>query len=67
MAKEKELKFEEALKRLEEVVEKLEDESVTLEKSIELFEEGTKLSKYCSEILEKAELRIENVNSNETE
>jgi exodeoxyribonuclease VII small subunit len=67
MAEEKELKFEEALKRLEEVVEKLEDESVTLEKSIELFEEGTKLSKYCSEILEQAEIRIENVNSNETE
>jgi len=54
--------FEEALKKLESIVTKLEENSVTLEESVNLYEEGIKLSKYCSEILEKAELRIEKVN-----
>lgn len=54
--------FENALQRLEDIVSKLEDESVSLEDSIELYEEGTKLSNYCSKILENAELRIEEVN-----
>ena len=54
--------FENALQRLEDIVTKLEDESISLEDSIELYEEGTKLSNYCSQILEKAELRIEEVN-----
>lgn len=54
--------FENALQRLEEIVTKLEDESIALEDSINLYEEGVKLSKYCSKILEDAELRIEEVN-----
>jgi exodeoxyribonuclease VII small subunit len=53
--------FEEALKRLEEIVEKLEDESISLEKSIALYEEGIELSKHCTETLEEAELRIKKV------
>tara|TARA_R110002124_G_scaffold208776_3_gene375106 strand:- start:15109 stop:15309 length:201 start_codon:yes stop_codon:yes gene_type:complete len=54
--------FEEALKRLEQIVSQLEDESITLEDSVNLYEEGVKLSKFCSEILDDAELRIEQVN-----
>ena len=54
--------FEEALKKLESIVSKLEEGSVTLEESVNLYEEGLKLSKYCSEILDSAELRIEKVN-----
>lgn len=54
--------FEEALKNLESIVSKLEENSVTLEESVNLYEEGMKLSKYCSEILDKAEIRIEKVN-----
>jgi exodeoxyribonuclease VII small subunit len=54
--------FEEALKKLEIIVSKLEENTVTLEDSVNLYEEGMKLSKYCTEILEKAELRIEKVN-----
>lgn len=54
--------FEEALKKLESIVNKLEENSVTLEESVNLYEEGMKLSKYCSEILDKAEIRIEKVN-----
>ena len=54
--------FEEALKKLESIVSQLEDESITLEESVNLYEEGVKLSKFCSEILDNAELRIEQVN-----
>ncbi len=55
--------FEEALTRLEEIVSELEDESISLEKSIKLYEEGIELSKICSQTLEEAELRIEKVAS----
>lgn len=55
------LSFEEALSRLETIVEELEDESITLDKSIELYEEGIELSRLCTETLEEAELRIKNV------
>ncbi len=55
------LSFEEALSRLEAIVNELEDESIALEKSIELYEEGIELSKLCTQTLEEAELRIEKV------
>jgi exodeoxyribonuclease VII small subunit len=61
-----ELSFEEALTKLEQIVERLEKEDVTLEDSVKQFEEGVKLSKYCSKILEEAELRIEQVNQSNT-
>ncbi len=54
--------FEEALKELESIVAKLEDDSITLEESVKLYEEGIRLSKFCSEVLNQAELRIEEVN-----
>ncbi len=54
--------FEEALKELETIVSQLEDESITLEDSVTLYEKGVKLSTFCSEILNQAELRIEQVN-----
>lgn len=54
--------FEEALSRLKEIVDQLEDDSISLEESIKLYEEGIKLSKMCTETLEQAELRIEKVN-----
>ena len=55
----KEIKFEEAMKRLEEIVQKLEDGNLPLEKSLELFEEGMKLSKFCRKKLEEAQTKIE--------
>jgi len=54
--------FEEALKKLENIVSQLEDESITLEESVNLYEDGVNLSKFCTEILDDAELRIEQVN-----
>lgn len=51
--------FEQALKRLEEVVQKLEDGDAPLEQAIELFQEGMALSKRCSGQLDAVEKRIE--------
>ena len=53
-----EMKFEEAIQRLSEIVRSLENSDVTLDDSIALFEEGMKLSKQCTEILEKAEQKV---------
>jgi exodeoxyribonuclease VII small subunit len=50
--------FEQDLSRLEEISRILEEDSVELEKAIELFEEGVKLSKSCLQTLKKAELKI---------
>ncbi len=50
--------FEEAMKRLEEIVRELEDGQLPLEKSLELFSEGINISKFCQASLEDAEQRI---------
>lgn len=55
----KEVKFETALKRLEEIVEKLEEGDLDLGESLKLFEEGVKLSKVCNKKLNEAEKKIE--------
>ena len=52
-------KFEEALAELEQVVRKLEDGDVSLEKSLELFERGVALAGFCHKRLEEAQQRIE--------
>lgn len=62
MSKKERLSFEDALARLEEIVEKLELENISLEESVKLYEEGIKLSKTCTQTLEQAQLRIEKVN-----
>jgi exodeoxyribonuclease VII small subunit len=51
--------FESALKTLEDIVGKLETGDLTLEKSLELFEEGVKISRFCSSRLEEAERKVE--------
>ena len=55
---EKKKTFEENLSRLEEIVEEFEDENLTLEKSIKLYEEGVKLAGKCTLELEAAERKI---------
>jgi len=54
----KKARFEESMKRLEEIVRELEGKDLSLEESIAKFEEGVKLGKICRELLEKAETRI---------
>ena len=51
--------FEAALTELESLVTTLEDGKLSLERSLELFERGVKLSRYCHTKLEEAEKRIE--------
>lgn len=50
--------FEQALKRLEEIVETLEAGNITLEDSIKIYQEGIALSKLCSGMLEEAEGKV---------
>jgi len=63
MAKEakkiEDIKFEDALSRLESIVEKLEGGELSLEESLTAFEEGIRLSRICSKRLEEAERKIE--------
>ena len=51
--------FESNLKQLEEIVGKLEGGDLTLDKSLELFEEGVKISRFCNTKLEEAERKVE--------
>lgn len=53
------LTFEEALKRLEDVVDTLESGEVPLEKAIDLFQDGMLLSQVCSQKLDNVEQKIE--------
>lgn len=54
-----ELSFEEALVRLETIVDKLESGDVPLELAIEMFQEGMKLANRCNLKLENIESKIE--------
>ena len=54
-----ELTFEEALKQLEDTVSRLEAGELSLEDSLELFEQGQILAAYCNNLLDKASLRVE--------
>lgn len=51
--------FEASLEALERIVHQLEDGDLPLEKSLELFEQGIRLSRECQERLTQAERRIE--------
>ena len=50
--------FEQAMTRLEQIVAILESGKCTLDESLALFEEGTKLTAFCSELLKNAEQKI---------
>ncbi|MFZ5644068.1 MAG: exodeoxyribonuclease VII small subunit [Bacillota bacterium] len=54
----KKITFEDAIKRLEEIVRELEDGQLPLEKALELYSEGINISKFCQSSLEEAEQRI---------
>ncbi len=54
----KSVTFEEAMKRLDDIVHLLESGEIPLEESIKLFEEGIKLSAKCTKLLDTAELKV---------
>lgn len=54
--------FESAVAELDAIVRKMEEGDLTLEKSMELYERGLQLSRFCHTTLESAERRIELLN-----
>ncbi len=61
----KELKFEDGLKKLEELVNQLDDGTLTLEESISYYEIGVKLKSHLEKLLKIAELKILKVSDKE--
>ena len=54
----KKQKFEDAMESLENIVQELESGELSLEKAMQRFEEGIKLSKFCSDKLDETEKKI---------
>jgi exodeoxyribonuclease VII small subunit len=65
VVKKKEVSFEEALKRLEEISIKMGDSGLSLEDSIKMFQQGMELSSVCNKKLEEAEKKINIVLNNQ--
>ena len=59
MNKKVDINFEEALQKLETIVEDLESGELSLENSLKSFEKGIKLARQCQEKLSKAELQVQ--------
>ena len=57
------LDFESALNKLQEIVSSLENDSITLDKSIELYEQGVILKEICNKRLEKAKMKVQNIDN----
>ena len=53
------IKFEDALARLEQIVDTLEAGNLPLEESLKAFEEGVVMARHCARYLDAAEKRIE--------
>lgn len=62
MATKKELTYEQAISRLEEIVGILEKNEVSLDEALALFEEGTKLISFCADKLKNAKAKITEIN-----
>ena len=58
------LPFEEALKKLESIVEAMEGEELPLETLLAKYDEGTRLARICQEKLSEADLKIQQVEKN---
>ncbi|MBN2470790.1 MAG: exodeoxyribonuclease VII small subunit [Anaerolineae bacterium] len=58
------LTFEEALARLEQIVNRLEEGDLTLEDSVAMFEQGQQLTTFCQGLLDSAELRVQQLDAN---
>lgn len=54
-----EMTYEQALNELETIVLELETDERTLEQALEMFERGQALAKHCAQLLEQAELKVQ--------
>ena len=61
------LSFEEAMKKLEDIVRTFESGGLTLQQSVSAYEEGMQLRKHCDTLLKTAKLRMEEVQRNAQE
>lgn len=59
------LSYEEAYEKLEAAVAALQDGQMSLEQALQHYEEGMKLAQYCNELLQQAELRVQQLSVNE--
>lgn len=59
------LSFEDAFAQLEAAVAALQDGRLPLERALNHYEQGMKLAQYCQELLQKAELRVEQLRVND--
>ena len=64
MTKKDTVNFEPSLKKLEKIIEKLEDGEISLEDSVKSFEEGIGLVKECQKQLSQAELKVKKLLDN---
>lgn len=60
------LSFEDALKELESIVDKLESGDVPLEESIQIYERGARLKAHCQSKLRNAQLKVEQIVLNQS-
>ncbi len=59
MPRTKSNEFEKAFEELEQIVKRLESEELPLDESLQLFEKGIRLSRFCNQKLEEVEKKIE--------
>jgi exodeoxyribonuclease VII small subunit len=59
------LSYEEAYEKLEAAVAALQDGQMPLEQALQHYEEGMKLAQYCNELLQQAELRVQQLSVDE--
>ena len=57
----KSLSFEDAMGQLEKIVDALDSGDVSLEKSIDIYEQGAALQKHCEDKLKQAEMRVQKI------
>ena len=60
------LSFEEAFAQLEATVAALQDGQLPLEQALQRYQDGMKLAQHCNELLQKAELTVQQLNNNST-
>ena len=59
--------FEDKMKRIDEIVVKLDSDDITLEESLNLYKEGVTLTKECDDILKNAKLNIEELTKDDSD
>ena len=64
MSKKDTVNFESSIKKLEQIVDKLEDGDISLEDSVKSFEEGVGIVKECQKLLSAAELKVKKLLDN---